>query len=47
MTKIVVDIPTKYDKMIGHLKAEKETNSKSVVITHIVKIFFDKNIEYE
>ena len=47
MTKIVVDIPTKYDKIIGHIKAEKEFGSKSIVITRIVKTFLDKNMEVE
>lgn len=47
MTKILVDIPTKYDKMLGHLKAEKELGSKSIAITKIVETFFKKNIELD
>lgn len=47
MTKIVVDIPTKYDKMIGHIKAEKEYTSKSIVITRIVETFFKKEMELD
>lgn len=47
MTKMVVDIPTKYDKMLGHLKAEKELSNKSTVVTKIVETFFKKNMELD
>lgn len=47
MTKILVDIPAKYDKMLGVLKAEKEFSSKADVVAKIVEVFFKKNIELD
>ena len=47
MTKMVVDISTKYDKMLGHLKTEKDFGSKAEVVQKIVEIFFKKNIELD
>lgn len=46
LTKILVDMPTKYDKKLGHLRAEKYI-SKSVLVVKIVEDFFDKNRELE
>lgn len=42
---MIVDIPKEYDKLLGHLKAEKEFSSKADVVVKIVEIFFERNIE--
>uniref|UniRef100_A0A6M3M218 Uncharacterized protein n=1 Tax=viral metagenome TaxID=1070528 RepID=A0A6M3M218_9ZZZZ len=47
MTKMIVDIPKEYDKMLGHLKAEKEFSSKADVVVKIIETFFDRNVELE
>lgn len=44
---MVVNIPTKYDKMLKHIKADKDYTSKSAVVTKIVEVFFKKNIELD
>jgi hypothetical protein len=44
---MVVDISTKYDKMLGHLKAEREFSSKAEVVQKIVEVFFKKNMELD
>ena len=47
MTKMIVDIPTKYDKMIGHLKTEKDFGSKSMVAAKIIEDWFKRGLELE
>jgi hypothetical protein len=46
MTKMLVDISTKYDKMLGHIKAE-QGKSKAAVVARIVELFFQKDMKYE
>ena len=47
MTKMIIDVPTKYDKMLGRLKAEKEYSSKSMAAVKIIETFFKKNMEVD
>ena len=47
MPKIVVDIPVKYDKLLKHLKADREFSTKGKVIEKIVETFFKKEMDLE